>query len=137
MPGGNRRGPEGAGPRTGRGLGYCSGHDRPGFETAPGGPFSYAGRHAGGRGLGRGAYRGAGYGRGRGNGGIGRGLGRGAGWWSGPGYPIAAPEETEEDSAARETRLRTEIDFLSERLDALKRELDAAPSPADAESEAE
>mgnify|MGYP006307327031 CR=1 FL=1 len=30
MPGGNRRGPEGQGPMTGRGLGYCSGNDAPG-----------------------------------------------------------------------------------------------------------
>jgi len=32
MPKGDRTGPEGKGPRTGRGLGYCSGSDKPGFE---------------------------------------------------------------------------------------------------------
>ncbi len=31
MPGGDRTGPLGAGPRTGRGLGYCSGSPVPGF----------------------------------------------------------------------------------------------------------
>ena len=31
MPYGNRRGPLGLGPRSGRGLGYCSGYDSPGY----------------------------------------------------------------------------------------------------------
>lgn len=31
MPGGDRTGPLGAGPRTGRGMGYCGGYDQPGF----------------------------------------------------------------------------------------------------------
>jgi hypothetical protein len=31
MPRGDRTGPEGAGPMTGRGLGYCSGYNAPGF----------------------------------------------------------------------------------------------------------
>lgn len=30
MPGGDRRGPRGDGPRTGRMAGYCSGYDQPG-----------------------------------------------------------------------------------------------------------
>jgi len=33
MPRGNRTGPEGKGPRTGRGLGFCSGSDTAGFES--------------------------------------------------------------------------------------------------------
>ena len=33
MPGGDRTGPLGAGPRTGRGMGDCSGYDRPGFAN--------------------------------------------------------------------------------------------------------
>ena len=58
MPGGDRTGPLGQGPMTGRGFGYCSGSAQPGF-TSPG----Y------GRGLGRGWGRGTGrgfWGRGRG-----------------------------------------------------------------------
>lgn len=31
MPYGDRRGPFGEGPRSGRGLGYCSGYDSPGY----------------------------------------------------------------------------------------------------------
>lgn len=36
MPGGNRRGPAGDGPETGRGAGWCHSGDQPGYETAPG-----------------------------------------------------------------------------------------------------
>ena len=31
MPAGNRTGPQGMGPRTGRGAGYCAGNDSPGY----------------------------------------------------------------------------------------------------------
>jgi hypothetical protein len=47
MPFGNRKGPQGQGPRTGRRAGYCSGSDQPGYATAPG-------RRLGRGGLGRG-----------------------------------------------------------------------------------
>jgi hypothetical protein len=63
MPGGDRTGPMGRGPRTGRGLGDCArdeplrGPDRKGYP---------------GPGQGRGRGRGWGFGRG-----LGRGLGRG------------------------------------------------------------
>ena len=60
MPGGDRTGPIGKGPRTGRALGYCTGHNAPGYAF-PG--F--------GRGFGRGWNRG-----------FGRGYwGRGRGFW--------------------------------------------------------
>jgi hypothetical protein len=50
MPGGDRTGPRGAGPRTGRGMGYCSGYDWPGFAnqvTAFRGGFGFGGVRAG------------------------------------------------------------------------------------------
>ena len=53
MPGGDGTGPGGLGSRTGRALGYCSGHNAPGFVWGRG------------RGLGRGFGRGY-WGRGRG-----------------------------------------------------------------------
>jgi len=56
MPGGNGTGPEGLGPMTGRGAGFCAGYSLPGYANSVGG-------------------RGMGMGRGRG-----RGLGRGFGW---------------------------------------------------------
>lgn len=36
MPRGDRTGPMGAGPRTGRGMGYCAGYGVPGFMNRPG-----------------------------------------------------------------------------------------------------
>lgn len=59
MPFGDRTGPAGMGPRTGRGAGYCSGFDYPGYVAGPG------------------------FGGGRG-----RGFGRGFGWRAGfrPGF---------------------------------------------------
>lgn len=74
MPGGDKTGPEGRGPRTGRGAGYCAGNDQPGFaEPGP--------RQGGGFGFGFGFGRGRGAGWGRRGGGRGRGLGgRGRGF---------------------------------------------------------
>ena len=58
MPGGDRTGPWGHGPRTGRAMGYCSGYDAPGFTS----PLGFGGRFGLGPGRGRGFGRG--YGRG-------------------------------------------------------------------------
>jgi len=49
MPYGDGTGPDGRGPRTGRGLGYCNGYNSPGFT----------------RGVPMGRNRGFGFGRGR------------------------------------------------------------------------
>ena len=60
MPRGDKTGPDGLGPRSGRGLGYCSGYDSPGYtKGVPRGGRGY------GRGYGRGFGRGLGWGRGR------------------------------------------------------------------------
>lgn len=54
MPGGNRTGPSGLGPRTGRAAGYCGGYPMPGFAN----PTPGFGRGFGsGRGRGRGFRR--------------------------------------------------------------------------------
>jgi hypothetical protein len=47
MPGGDRTGPRGMGPMTGRGAGYCAGYATPGYVN----PFP-------GRGMGRGGFGG-------------------------------------------------------------------------------
>jgi len=62
MPKGDKTGPEGAGPMTGRGAGYCAGYSVPGYAN----PVSGYGRGWG-RGRGRGFGRGwrGGFGRGR------------------------------------------------------------------------
>lgn len=52
MPRGDRTGPDGMGPRTGRGMGYCAGYDSPGFTK---------GVSRGGAGFGRGFGRGRGF----------------------------------------------------------------------------
>ena len=123
MPRGDRTGPEGGGPRTGRGLGYCAGYDTPGYT----------------KGVPRG---GGGYGRGRG---FGRGFGRGRRWWYYPPgpppepyypsryqpEPYYPPEETE-TAETRETertylkdairRFEEELDMLRERIEQLSEE---------------
>lgn len=107
MPGGDRTGPLGQGPMTGRGAGYCAGADAPGFMNA---------------GMGRGMGRGFGPGRGRGfTGAWGQGRGRGrrrrAFWSEGPGYYPAADEaQTARDEIAE---LRQRIELLDQRLSEL------------------
>ena len=73
MPRGDRTGPRGMGPMTGRKAGYCAGYDRPGYAN-PG--F--------GMGLCRFGGRGVGWGRGRGWGGGGRGY---RNWYYATGVP--------------------------------------------------
>ncbi len=51
MPGGNKTGPDGQGPMTGRGLGYCAGYPTPGFANS----FFGRGRIGAGRAFGRGS----------------------------------------------------------------------------------
>lgn len=79
MPGGDRSGPAGQGPRTGRAAGYCSGSGMPGYTNAQPG-----------RGAGRGFWW-AGFGRGgRRGGGRWAGFCRGGGW--GYGWAPGAPD---------------------------------------------
>jgi len=90
MPGGDRTGPMGAGPMTGRGAGYCAGYNMPGYMNPVWGN-NYARGGGFGRGFGRGF--GMGYGRGRGFG-RGYGMGQGAGWNAAPVQPYADPGYT-------------------------------------------
>ena len=112
MPGGDRTGPEGAGPRTGRAMGYCSGNDRPGFFYGAG----YGGRYGRGRGYGRGFGRGMGWGRGA----------RYGRWYNEPAEPYphrAASIESEKTFVEREIDLLTgDIEALKKRLEELDKE---------------
>ena len=72
MPRGDRTGPGGLGPMTGRSLGYCAGYSSPGYTKGPG------------MGFGRGRGRGFGYGRGM-------AWHRGWGGWGGYWEPIGVP----------------------------------------------
>ncbi|MDP8221738.1 MAG: DUF5320 domain-containing protein [Candidatus Lernaella stagnicola] len=65
MPGGDRTGPAGMGPMTGRGAGNCAGYPMPGYANpVSGGGFGYGRGYGFGRGFGRG--RGMGFRGGRG-----------------------------------------------------------------------
>ncbi|MCL6580447.1 MAG: DUF5320 domain-containing protein [Firmicutes bacterium] len=112
MPGGDRTGPVGAGPRTGRAAGLCAGYGVPGYAN----PGVWCGGRRPGWGLGRGPGRGFGPGWAPGRG---RGRGLGLAWRWGPG---AVAYEGYSD----------ELEELRRRLDALEARLggrhdDAAP----------
>jgi len=74
MPGGDRTGPLGQGPRTGRAAGYCAGYGMPGYANP---------------------IWGRGFGRGRG---WGFGPGRGRGWWRFFRWGSFSPKEDMESS---------------------------------------
>jgi len=99
MPGGDRTGPAGFGPRTGRGMGYCNGYQVPGYMNGP----------VYGRGFGR-AY--------------GRGFGRGAGW--GYRYPVnPGPVSQDYNPAYYEQGIskESEAEYLKNTARALEEEL--------------
>lgn len=124
MPGGDRTGPMGMGPMTGRAAGYCGGYPAPGFMNA--GP--------GYRGWGRGWGLGMGWGRGRGQGRRGfRGFPspRYGGWsapaWGAPawGYPQWGPGYAPvPPTSEQETHyLRDQAEFLQKELEEIQRRL--------------
>jgi hypothetical protein len=99
MPRGDRRGPDGMGPMTGRAMGYCNGFNTPGFTR--------------GGGVGRGFGRG--FGRGRGFWGFGNGRGRGFGG-------IAYYDETNY-SAASDPALKS-TDSIKEEMSSVEKYLE-------------
>ena len=117
MPGGDRTGPVGAGPTTGRALGLCAGYPVPGYmNPAPGRGWGF------GRGWGRGRGRGwrSGFG----------GVGQWA--WGPPNWygPYAAPPEYVPPTSEQEVRsLKVHAENLENTLEEIKRriaELEAA-----------
>jgi len=105
MPGGDKTGPWGLGPRTGRAAGYCRGNNVPGYANP---------------GYGRG------FGRGRG-----RGFGRGfRGWgmypYPVPYYPETYPEPSKEEEKAyledMVKGLEEELKMIQQRLQELSKE---------------
>ncbi len=113
MPGGDRTGPLGLGPRTGRGAGYCAGYAVPGYmNPVSGGGF---------------------WGRGRGWSAYGRGRGGGRGWRNCyyatgmPGWQRAAygyPAYSEPYPYPPEPTAEEEKDMLKGEAEALKQELE-------------
>ncbi|MCD6200898.1 MAG: DUF5320 domain-containing protein [Bacteroidales bacterium] len=101
MPRGDRTGPDGLGPMTGRRAGYCAGYSVPGYmNDVPGWGRSY--------GYGRGARWGYGYGRGyRWGAGYGRGY-----------YPADVPPAVDE-----KTFLENELKYLEQQQENLRKRL--------------
>lgn len=105
MPGGDRTGPMGMGPMTGRAAGYCVGNNAPGYMNP-----------VGGRGMGFGGGRGFGRGMGRGF----RGGFRGAGYAAGYGWapmPVAPTAQQEKDA------LQSQAEYLEGALKDIQQRL--------------
>ncbi len=124
MPRGDRTGPLGMGPMTGRAAGYCAGYTVPGYINPYGGC---------GIGFRRGFFRGGGgFGRGRG---FGRGFGYAAPFV--PGYPVygkpvAYPGVMVTPAAASAdvelNRLKAEAEYLKQNLDQISRRIEELDS---------
>ncbi len=114
MPRGDRTGPNRMGPMTGRGAGYCSGSNVPGYMN----PYGSFGRGCGfsgafGRGLRRVFGRGFGY-----------GVGYDRPWGFGYGVAPAAPltPEAEKELLNRQTELlESELQAIRKRLEELQK----------------
>jgi hypothetical protein len=109
MPRGDRTGPSGLGPMTGRAAGYCAGYPVPGFMNPT-------------RGFGRGL------GRGRGRG-WGRGFGRGWTYPSviqppSPEQEVAALENYQKELEAEKVDLEQEMSQIKSRIEEMKAKLE-------------
>jgi hypothetical protein len=94
MPGGDRTGPMGAGPRSGRGMGYCGGFNQPGFANyIPGfrNGFGFGGRR----------WRHRFYAAG------------------GPDWATPAQEQETADLKAQADMLKVQLDAIQKRIDEL------------------
>ena len=107
MPGGNRQGPMGEGPQTGRAAGFCSGSDTPGYMSDQGG-------------FGRGHRF-----RSGGGGGRRRGFGRGRGFVGA--QPFAGTSS--QTAMPIEPQLQKQVNELQEELSALRQLLEEMRSP--------
>jgi hypothetical protein len=125
MPRGNRTGPAGMGPMTGRRAGFCAGFGMPGYANpVPG--------------------RGFGMGFGRGRGAWGRGFGGGGRGWRNMFYATGVPEwmnyggytapvgdmnpETEKQA------LKNQADYLQSELDSIRKRLEEVEKEAGQQS---
>ena len=99
MPRGDRTGPRGIGPMTGRRLSFCVGSDRPGFDTEP-------------RNLGIG---------------FGHGFGRGNGWRGQMGYgqrhAYGRFSDEEVQGVSKRTLLENDARILKEQLASVEKQL--------------
>ena len=104
MPRGDRTGPDGMGPITGRGFGYCNDYPDPGYTK---------GNRRGGAGFGRG--QGGGYGRG-----FRRGFGFNNRFQTPPNQYYPTPIYSATDEAKF---IETEIDYIKNELSTMEKRL--------------
>lgn len=116
MPGGDRTGPAGLGPMTGRAAGYCAGYPVPGYmNPIAGRAWSGFGRGGRGRGLGRGRGRGRRYGY------YATGL---PGWARAAyGYPDFGGRTDPYDYCVPDLTAKEEMGILKGQADVLKKQL--------------
>ena len=116
MPGGDRTGPQGFGPMTGRAAGFCAGYSMPGYAN-----------QGGGRGMGMGWRRGMGRGGGRGwrhwfyATGI-PGWARAGYGFSGLAAPPLAAEQELDGLKQQAEYLQESLSHVSERIEQLEKE---------------
>lgn len=102
MPAGDGTGPMGAGPMSGRAMGYCAGYDMPGFaQPMPG------------RGMGMGFGWGRGRGRGRRNRFAARGMAA----------PMEAPPAPDVQAAPNLEGLKARMDHMEKLLNDIRQQL--------------
>ena len=117
MPRGDRTGPEGEGPLTGRQAGFCAGNDRPGYaEPGPG----YAGYS---RGCGGRRFAGRPFGGGRFGGRRGGGGYRWRNWFYATGVPGWARFGPDADAPSEAEALKAQAEWLRGELDAIDQRL--------------
>ncbi|HPR32261.1 MAG TPA: DUF5320 domain-containing protein [Prolixibacteraceae bacterium] len=115
---GNKSGPMGQGPMTGRKLGYCAGYDSPGYTKGFGG--------GGGRGFGFGSGFGSGTGRGRGMG-FGRRFASDSSYgrsYTGTAYPNLSRDEEINNLKAQAESLKITQHEIEKRLNELEKRND-------------
>lgn len=105
MPGGDRTGPQGFGPMTGRAAGFCAGFPAPGYINS-----------VGGRGMGMGM----GYRRGMGRG----GGGRGRGWGARADYGFSGPAVQMPTAKQELDSLKQQADFLQDSLKEINKRIE-------------
>jgi hypothetical protein len=106
MPGGDRTGPRGAGPMSGRGYGLCGGYEAPGFVQGNATPWFARGGGPWGGGHGwRHWYHATGLPR-----------------WARFGAPPLSAEQEKEALKGQATRLEDELAAMRRRIEELERE---------------
>jgi len=102
MPRGDRTGPWGGGPMTGRGAGYCGGYPAPGFASAPGGPPASWGSWGGGRGWRHGFHA------------------TGLPFWARTGFAGPTPDQEQAALKAQAEWLTAELEAINKRIQELE-----------------